>query len=294
MDLLYVIYTYNRPKVLGECLRSLFANNDRRPDRVVIIDDGSQPELKNALYTEAAQAAGAVDFLSFKPNIGYGRAAEIGFAVADMYEPQYCYFIESDYIFRKHGLDEVQDVLSSDLGQTLAGVAGYSCPDFFKPECIHEMYPRDLKNQYGQDNLNRAILFKPFGFQSRFGELQLQYTSNSCGTMYLNWRLISEMRRAFYPRMETQWIDAICCKGQPNRLLSDGHMSHGLAYFWMEYARQRGWDTQTRGALIDIMPSVANHLCAGGINGAGWEEGQTFVGSPSFPVNYNDYPIKPG
>ena len=293
MDLLYVLYTYNRVEVLQECLRTLFANNDVQPQRVVIIDDGSAKHVKESLFSAAMNNDGLVDLFSLKQNVGYGRAAEIGFAVADLFQPRYCFFIESDYVFRKHGLDEVMEVLRSDVGRFTAGIAGYSHPHFFDSRNTVDRYPQEMVSQRGYDNLNRAMLYRPFPYKSRFGDLQVQFVSNSCGTMYLNWQLISEMRKAFYPRMETEWIHATCGKGKERPLLNDGIMSQTLSHFWMEYARRQGWDTNRYGPLLDIMPSVANHLSGGGINAEGAPEGHTFVGSPSFPKRYDEYPQPP-
>jgi hypothetical protein len=182
------------------------------------------------------------------------------------------------------------DVFRSDLGRHAVGVAGYSHPDFFKREATEDRYRREIVELFGQDNLKRELLYHPFPFRTRFGDVQLQFVSNSCGTMYLNWRLIADMRRIFYPRMEKEWLHATYNKGRAARWLNDGAMSQGLSYFWMEYARLRQWDTNVYGGLIDIMPSVANHLCAGGITGNAprLHEGETFVGSPSFPLNYNE------
>ena len=289
MELLYVIYTHNRSAVLQECWRTLFGNNDLRPQRVVMIDDGSERPLKESLSREALNTNLLVDFFSFKENVGYARAAEIGFAAADMFNPHYCFFIESDYIFRKHGLDEVMDVLTSDAGGLAAGVAGYSHPDFFKPGETMSRYHHEMVMLHGRDNLNRDVLYKPFPFKSRYGDIQLQFVSNSCGTMYLNWTLISKIRKAFYPRMETEWIERACRKGQSNTVLDDGAMSQTLSYYWTEYAQSQGWDTSRYAALVDIIPSVANHLCGSGISARGTEEGQTSVGSPSFPTNYDEY-----
>lgn len=66
MELLYVIYTYNRPTALQECLRTLFANNDLQPDRVVIIDDGSERPLKESLARETLNANALFDFFSWQ------------------------------------------------------------------------------------------------------------------------------------------------------------------------------------------------------------------------------------
>ena len=50
MNLLYIIYTHNRSNILRQCLETLFNNNQTKPDRVLIIDDGSEPNLKNELF----------------------------------------------------------------------------------------------------------------------------------------------------------------------------------------------------------------------------------------------------
>ena len=50
MKLLYVIYTHNRAKVLEQCLSSLFNKNITKPDRVLIIDDGSNLDVKNKKF----------------------------------------------------------------------------------------------------------------------------------------------------------------------------------------------------------------------------------------------------
>jgi hypothetical protein len=231
----------------------------------------------------------AIDLISFKRNVGYGRAAEMGFAVADMYDPHYCFFIESDYIFRKHGLDELMEVFASDVGQHAAGFGGYSHPDFFAAEGLQRLRQEKL-NRHGKDGPDWDMLYKPVRFKSSFGEIRTQFVSNSCGTMYLNWRMISEMRGMFYPRMEREWIKCTCRRDGPHAVLDDGAMSQTLAFFWNQYAVKMGWDLNKYSALLDILPSAANHLSGGGINGNfGLREGQTHVGSPSFPQNYNEY-----
>lgn len=291
MNILYVIFTHNRELILQECLRTLFENNNTKPDHVAIIDDASGIPLKNKLYYNHISASISTDIFSFRNNVGYAKTFGLGLHLAELYNPNYVCLIESDYIFRKHGLDEVFEVFHSPLGSDLAGIAGYSHPDFFNKHSTDVIYPKLLEKDFGKDNLNRDILFKPFPFRSSFGDIQLQYTSNSCGTIYLNWRLIQNIRKMF-PSASQEWIDKSLNKGNINNVLNDGAFSHGLSYLWQEYQKQRNFDTDKQSALIDILPSVANHVCGDGINGKSIKEGQTFVSSPSFPKDYNIYGCK--
>jgi len=67
MNLLYIIYTHNREKVLEQCLSSLFNKNTTKPDRVLIIDDGSNLDVKNSLYQFSLQNSSniPIDFLCY-------------------------------------------------------------------------------------------------------------------------------------------------------------------------------------------------------------------------------------
>ena len=112
---LYIIYTHNRQNILKECLETLFKNNETKPDRVLVIDDGSQPQLKENLFHIALNnsinsKATTIDFLSLNKNLEYGNTAELGIRMAIAYDPKYVFFIESDYVFGKNGLDLVFDI----------------------------------------------------------------------------------------------------------------------------------------------------------------------------------------
>ena len=99
---LYIIYTHNRQNILKECLETLFKNNETKPDRVLIIDDGSQPQLKESLFhialNNSINSKGTtIDFLSLNKNLGYGNTGELGIRMAIAYDPKYVFFIESDF-----------------------------------------------------------------------------------------------------------------------------------------------------------------------------------------------------
>ena len=120
---LYIIYTHNRQNILKECLETLFKNNETKPDRVLVIDDGSQPQLKENLFHIALNnsinsKATTIDFLSLNKNLEYGNTAELGIRMAIAYDPKYVFFIESDYVFGKNGLDLVFDIFeNNEYGQ---------------------------------------------------------------------------------------------------------------------------------------------------------------------------------
>jgi hypothetical protein len=289
MKLLYVIYTHNRAKVLEQCLSSLFNKNITKPDRVLIIDDGSNLDVKNSLYEFSLVNSLniPIDFFCINKNVFYGVAAEFGFRMASVYDPKYVFFIESDYIFNKNSIDSIMDIFeNNEYGKNCVGFAGYDGPDFYKKEHTDKIYPEILRTDYGEDNLNRSIMYKPFDIETKFGKKQLELVSNSCGTMYFNWEKLKLLKQDF-PNEFENWILRVTEKISPRaagakRSLSDGIMSHGISWLWTKWAIKNNIDTNKYAALLNIKPSVADHINGAGINGYIVGEGQTFVGSPSW------------
>jgi len=288
MKLLYIIYTHNRPIILKECLATLFSNTNVKPHRVVILDDASEKSTKVGLWQfclENSTKEMPIDMLSFNENIGYGTNFEFGLSVARVYNPEYVFFVESDYIFRKNWAEDILEVFESEIGKKSIGISGYDHPDFYTPERYDKMYRNIIKEDYGSDPVNRTNMFKLFDCTLGNKTLKLSGISNSCGTIYLKWRFTMELMKK-YPEMKTTWWERLANKqpGGNRKLLADGPLSHGLSYYWSLYAKEQGWDTSKYFPLLNIVPSVSNHINALGINGniPGIQEGQTFVGSPSF------------
>jgi len=285
MNLLYIIYTHNRPNILQECISSLFEKNNLRPSRVLIIDDGSEKSVKNSLYNFSLDHSNKipVDFLSFSPNIGYGTIAEFGIRMADIYNPDYVFFIESDYIFRKNGLDEVLEVFeTTEYGQNAVGFSGYDNPDFYSLEKTGSIFPKIITEDCGEDNLNRDIMYKPFELNLENNKkISLEFVTNSCGTMYFNWKIFKKIKSQFPQEIEW-WINHTTDKHKDKRNLNDGCMSHGISWLWTKWAKANNIDTDKYAALLNIKPSIANHINGAGINGYIVSEGQSFVSSPTF------------
>lgn len=283
IETLYLLFTYNRPTILAECWRSLFEKNKFRPDRIIIVDDGSHQSVKHGLFNAQIGTNDVpIDLLSLGKNVGYGTAAEIGFKLVEGYNPKYLFFLEADYIFGTSGIDRVMDVFkNNEFGQQAAGFSGYDNPDFYVKEKTDQTFPRIIVEDCGEDNLNRSIMYKPFKQTTAFGEIDLEFVSNSCGTMYLNWEMIQKIRKDF-PEDYQFWLDKITDKHKEKRLLNDGMMSHGLSWLWNKYALKHGIDRNKYAALLNIKPSVSNHINGGGINGHIVGECTTFVGSPTW------------
>lgn len=277
MKLLYLIYTHNRIKILQECLNTLFNNNDIKPDRCIIVDDGSNPSMKDKLYSFTSKQN--IDFVNIIQNVGYGAAAEIGMRMACVFEPEYLFIIESDYVFAKNGLDTVMDIFeNTKIGQLSAGFSGYDNPDFYDKSKTDVVYRDIIKMDCGEDNLNREIMYKPFEINTQYGTKKLEFVSNSCGTMYFNWKNVKKIKEQF-PQEFEYWIKQIT---KDKKILNDGMMSHGMAWMWTKWAKANNIDINSYSALLNIKPSVADHINGGGINGYIVPEGQSFVASPTF------------
>lgn len=284
INLLYIIYTHNRQKILNESLTTLFKNNTIKPNRVLIIDDGSEIQLKNRIFNFALNYSinTPMDFFSINKNVYYGHAAEFGFRMIDVYDPKYVFFIESDYIFAKNGLDTVIDIFeNNEYGKNCIGFAGYDHPDFYNKYCTDKLYIDLIKNDYGSDNLNRNIMYKPFEIKTKYGLKNLELVSNSCGTMYLNNDKLKLIKKQF-PIEYEDWILKSTQKYRNLRQLNDGAMSHGISRLWTKWATLNNIDINKYSALLNIKPSVANHICGGGINASELEEGKTSFSSPSW------------
>lgn len=283
-QILYIIFTHNRPAILNSSIDTLFKNNDIKPDRVLIIDDGSNQELKNNLFQFSLDNSTKIpiDLYSISTNIGYGTAAEFAIRLATAYNYKYTFFIESDYIFSKHGLDTVLDIFeNNEFGQNAIGFSGYDNPDFYVEEKTEKTFKEIIINDCGEDNLNRDIMYKPFEIKTKYGDKKLEIVSNSCGTMYFNWEKMMKIKEEFPLEFE-KWISITTDKNKEKRLLNDGMMSHGSSWLWNKWAKKNNINRDKYGALLNIKPSVANHINGAGINGYIVGEGQSFVGSPSW------------
>jgi hypothetical protein len=288
MNLLYIIYTHNRGNILKQCLDTLFNNNKTKPDRVLIIDDGSEPQLKDDLFrfslsNSINSKTTAIDFLSLNKNLGYGNTAELGIRMAIAYDPKYAFFIESDYIFSKNGIDIVLDIFeNNEHGKNAIGFSGYDNPDFYKPSHTEKIFKEIIMYDCGEDNLNRDIMYKPFDIETKYGQKKLEFVSNSCGTMYFNWSKMKTIKEEFPAEFE-KWIHFTTERyKKEKRNLNDGMMSHGSAWMWAKWAEKNNIDTNKYAGLLNVKPSIANHINGAGINGHIVKEGESFVGSPSW------------
>lgn len=306
MNLLYIIYTHNRPTILQTCLQSLFGNTTVKPDRVVIIDDASETKTKCNLFNFALEntlnsGICPIDFMSFNKNVGYGWAAELGLFFLSYFNPKYAMVVESDYIFRKGWCEEALAVLESKPESV--GLSGYSNPDYYDKSKTEIMFPQIMKEDFGTDLAHREFLHKPMILNTKMGKIQIQGTTNCCGTFMLNWERIQKLVNKF-PEIKVKVFDRCCNKqkGGNRKYFGDGPFTGGLTHYWylshtqnnlrpgqivMEFIRGNFFETEF--PWLDICDySISSHKNACGINGniPGIREGQTFVESPRWKDTY--------
>ena len=280
MKSLGVLFCHDRPIVLRECLRTIFALNGQL-DKWIICIDGGDPRILDI----ALGAACENHVLIFNPGIGYGNVYKTAWRLVETLDPKYVAFIESDYILRKHGLDTAFDVLEKH--PQVAGISGYSHPNNLDPAWNgpggeHE---RHFKRLMGSCNLDPTKFVNSWDFNAVSGNVKLKWCWSTCGTCYLNWQMVKAIRAAF-PECEQSWINRIWGSPDgPTGGMHDGVLSYGLAYWHKEYAKKMGWDSE---AWLNIDPSVAQHVAGAGLN-CGGVEGQMnpFCAAKSFPLDYD-------
>jgi len=104
--------------------------------------------------------------------------------------------------------------------------------------------------------------------------------------MYFNWQKLKLLKQDF-PNEFENWILRVTEKISASapgsrRNLNDGIMSHGISWLWTKWAIKNNIDTNKYAGLLNIKPSIANHINGAGLNGGSLNEGQTFVESPSW------------
>ncbi|MEK6884851.1 MAG: glycosyltransferase, partial [Nanoarchaeota archaeon] len=83
MESLLVLFVYNRDKILKKCIETLFNNTSYKFDEILLINDGSTPEVTKNLMQFCLQNHNVEQpqftLLNFGKNQGYGYTAEIAF-----------------------------------------------------------------------------------------------------------------------------------------------------------------------------------------------------------------------
>lgn len=295
MKLLYIYLTYNRPTVLKECLRTSLNNTDIRPEEAYILDDASELQTQVDIANFAMKNRGMLPFnlILNQNNQGIGRNFEMAYQIMKMKNPEYIFFIESDYVFRQEYMEDCMAVFEAN--PHVIAIPGTSHPDMYDRQKTHELFPRLMMEQFPSDVSGREHMYKPFDLETQRGKIKVQGASNSCGCHMFAWQrfqnILDDLNRApampydkiDYLQSYWNWMDRAFNKqeGGNRRYASDQHMSCTPTYYWYEWAAQKGLDLTKNFPFLDICDaSIANHLCGMGINGMIVPEGQTFVGSP--------------
>jgi hypothetical protein len=212
-----------------------------------------------------------------------------------MKNPEYVFFIESDYVFRKEYMEDCMAVFEANPN-TIA-IPGCSHPDMYDRAKTHGLFPKLMMEQYPSDVIGREHMYKPFELETTRGKILVQGASNSCGCHMFAWQRfqqqmsslnilnhgIAQSRYEDFMGEYWKWMDRAFNKqeGGDRRYASDQHMSCTPTWMWYQWAERMGLDLTKNFPWLDICDaSIANHLCGQGINGMIVPEGSTFVGSP--------------
>lgn len=278
-------FIYKRPVLLRYNLRSIFANTVQ-PDRHDLIDDASGPETE-AVYR--AEMHGKPQTVLFRKadNMGACDSFALALGTARKLNPEYFFPIEADYIFKPWAFETVLDIFEhTEEGRNALGIVGYDHPLFYS-RARDELFPAAMRAQVGEDNVNRAALWRP-----RYSRrCVLELVSNTCPTCYLHWRKIREVAAEFpeldelieqvgHPRDNPNYPDS--GKYRRTRQTDDGMLSHAISLVWNRWAIKHGINRDRFGAWLNIKPSIAQNVTGGGVNSTVKDELATDGGSPTW------------
>lgn len=293
MNIAFYILTYNRPSVLGYCMKSLFTNTKIKPDEVWIIDDGSEQQMQQQLL-QVAQGNSFNLMLS-------GRNYGIGYSFERLYNLIYqndeldlACIVESDYVWRKGWLEDVRAVFEASPN-TIA-IAGTDHPDMYDRQKTHGTFPDIMKGIFGRDLHSRDSLYIPFDLETSVGKIKVQGVSNSCGCMIFHWGRFKKLLKSLIrngtikPDDYKELMDRAFNKGithDTRKNASDGHMSSVVSMYGEMFLELNGLDISKNFPFLSICDySISEHVCGGGVNGLIVPEGVTFIHSPTWNQEY--------
>lgn len=293
MKILYIIYTFNRPSVVSQCIETLLNNTNIRPDELIIIDDGSDKQMQANLARFCIE--NSTDQLPFNlylsgKNNGVGWSFELGYLLMKYKNPKRVFFIESDYVFRKNWAEEMLAVL--DASPYTLGLSPSSHPDMYQKEKTFQLFPELMKEQFYQDVDSRQFMYSPFDLETKLGQIKCQGISNTCGSHLLDY---DRLQKFIFNDLGKEkefwyWMDRALHKwGNTDRTrASDQHISCTLSWYGNEYLTKHNIDKSKNFPLLDCCDySWSEHLCVGGINGmVNMPIGSTFVHSPAWNPEY--------
>lgn len=296
MNIAFYLLTYNRPKILSQCLNTLIGNTKIRPNEMWIIDDGSQPEVKNGLLDLSFNNYGfPINLLIHGKNYGIGYSFERVYNLIRQNDDlDIACIIESDYIWRKDWMEDVISVFEAD--ENIVAIAGVDHPDMYDKFKTLKTFPEIMIDQFGKDLDSRNHLYNPFDLKTNRGNIRIQGVSNSCGCQILHWKrfrnIISELENNkiisfndYWKRMDRAFNKGITHDTRKNA--SDGHMSSTISMYGEMYLKLKNIDLTKNFPFVSICDySISQHICGQGANGMIVREGETFIHSPTWSNEY--------
>ncbi len=208
------------------------------------------------------------------------HSSKVALAYARMFNPQYWFLAESDYVFRMDCYKTVVNVFEqTEEGKMCLGIVGYDAPNAYEDVHRNNIFPLCMEQQVGEDNVNRAALHQSNWKTGDEGSA-IELASNTGTTCYLNWHRICEIGEEF-PEIHdllNQAADPLDNPRYPQssyyrqlQMFDDGMLSHAISLVWNRWALKHGIDRDKFGAWLNIKPSVAQSITGGGMHGISQE-----------------------
>lgn len=299
LDLMYIIFTFNRPKAASICLNSLLNNTKVRPNEIWLLDDSSEVEFQQNLHNFALQNSTKecpINICQMGKNYGIGWAFGNAYRIIQWKDPKICGILESDYAYRG---EWAEDVLATfDASENTIAITSDHI-DMYNKEKYTNEFSQIMIKEFGEDIPNRGDYYKEFDLDTERGKITVKAPTNSCGNHFLHYHRLGSMLTQldlgkpvkehwnwFWNRIRKG------CSGDDGTFwsASDGIISSTYTYFHSKWMKSKGLDLSKNFPWLVPLPSIAEHLASGGRNGnVGLPDGTTFIHAPSFPDDWQTW-----
>lgn len=112
MDVSVIIVNYHTADLIADCLNSVVEKTEGLQYEVIIVDNNSQPDLKDIIKTKTGMTEGEdLHYIPLKENIGFGRANNEGLKVA---RGRNVFFLNPDTILLNNAIKILSDFLDQN------------------------------------------------------------------------------------------------------------------------------------------------------------------------------------
>ena len=248
-DLTIVIPAYKAAETIPATLQSLQIQTDQRFE-VLVVQDGPDDELFYAVRKNANDLS--MNHIQLKENDGCGHARNVGL---DACKTKYIAYLDADDLYMPYAVDQINQAIASHF-DWYAGKFVQRTPRGFvirgnehNTWCHGRVYNMDFLKYHGirfpedlkiADDFPMNILCREFGVEVRSGDLPIALYQPNTGSATR--QEDAKHKQAYEYIAGNLFYVRTAMRHRAAEKLNQLPQVIAMSYFYLDYAKQKGWD----------------------------------------------------